>query len=568
MSVKQRADLDFEYNARAVGLPLPINGDEAANKDYVDGAVASPGGVAGSIQFNNGAGEFGGSAFLTWNVNTLQVIGQIVASGNIGAGNLSGTNTGDQDISGIAVNAGNIATNTSNISANTSAISTLQTSKQDTLVSGTNIKTVNGNSLLGSGDITISTSVAWGSITGALSAQTDLWSALGGKQDVITTSDVITEGTTNLFLTVAERNKLSNLSGTNTGDVSLAGTLDYLTQAGQVITVNPIDLSTDTSGVLGIASGGTGQSTANAGLNALLPTQTANGGRFLQTDGTNTSWAVGGSTRSIQALGSTTVISSITTDLMYPVNPSSANFTVTLPSAAGAGNNIITFHNYSSVLPTGLAGEVTIQAQAGEIIINPFSMNNVASFKIKMPGEVFRLYRLSSNTWGCIADNSLTIFPNFQVNRTAVLTGTTTYDTINFTVKNATTPEFEAWDVGNYFNLTNDRYVPLVEGEYEVMLRAAFNSGLAADLNFYLVKNTFEPDASVLAQQFAPTTTWTGSFQTTIALKGGNSRAVYFNGTTDYITAQKGSFGNIRDIPGQFGNRFLSFSGRLVRRSS
>ena len=33
---------------------------------------------------------------------------------------------------------------------------TLLNAKQDTLVSGTNIKTVNGNSLLGSGDITIS----------------------------------------------------------------------------------------------------------------------------------------------------------------------------------------------------------------------------------------------------------------------------------------------------------------------------------------------------------------------------------------------------------------------------
>ena len=50
-------------------------------------------------------------------------------------GNQSGTNTGDN-----AVN---------------SLYSGLATSKQDTLVSGTNIKTINGNSLLGSGDLTI-----------------------------------------------------------------------------------------------------------------------------------------------------------------------------------------------------------------------------------------------------------------------------------------------------------------------------------------------------------------------------------------------------------------------------
>lgn len=34
-------------------------------------------------------------------------------------------------------------------------VSQLETSKQDKLVSGTNIKTINGQSLLGSGDITI-----------------------------------------------------------------------------------------------------------------------------------------------------------------------------------------------------------------------------------------------------------------------------------------------------------------------------------------------------------------------------------------------------------------------------
>ena len=44
-------------------------------------------------------------------------------------GNLSGTNTGDQDLSG----------------------------KQDILVSGTNIKTINGSSILGAGDLTLST---------------------------------------------------------------------------------------------------------------------------------------------------------------------------------------------------------------------------------------------------------------------------------------------------------------------------------------------------------------------------------------------------------------------------
>lgn len=44
------------------------------------------------------------------------------------------------------------------------------------------------------------------------------------------------------------------------------------------------------TGTLTIANGGTGQTTANAALNALLPSQTSNANKYLQTDGTNTSW--------------------------------------------------------------------------------------------------------------------------------------------------------------------------------------------------------------------------------------------------------------------------------------
>jgi hypothetical protein len=40
-----------------------------------------------------------------------------------------------------------------------------------------------------------------------------------------------------------------------------------------------------------IANGGTGQTTANAALNAFLPSQATNADKFLKTDGTNTTWA-------------------------------------------------------------------------------------------------------------------------------------------------------------------------------------------------------------------------------------------------------------------------------------
>lgn len=57
----------------------------------------------------------------------------------------------------------------------------------------------------------------------------------------------------------------------------------------QTGTINASALSLTTA--LPITSGGTGQTSATAAINALLPSQTGNAGEFLITDGTNTSWS-------------------------------------------------------------------------------------------------------------------------------------------------------------------------------------------------------------------------------------------------------------------------------------
>jgi len=107
------------------------------------------------------------------------------------------------------------------------------------------------------------------------------------------------------------------ISGTNntseTGDVSI-GTID-LSATGTPSstkflkgnnTWDSVSLTTDASGILPIANGGTNASTANDALNNLLPSQTNNSGKILSTDGTNTSWVAddtgdaGGSQGSVQ----------------------------------------------------------------------------------------------------------------------------------------------------------------------------------------------------------------------------------------------------------------------------
>jgi hypothetical protein len=57
------------------------------------------------------------------------------------------------------------------------------------------------------------------------------------------------------------------------------------------LSVTALDLTTDVgSSILPILNGGTGASTANGALNNLLPSQSGNNGKFLKTDGTNSSW--------------------------------------------------------------------------------------------------------------------------------------------------------------------------------------------------------------------------------------------------------------------------------------
>ena len=98
-----------------------------------------------------------------------------LVKGDVGLGNVDNTADADKPVS--------------------TATQTALNAKQDTLVSGTNIKTVNSNSLLGSGNIEISSSVAWGGITGTLSTQTDLQSALDAKEDSITGAATTITGT-------------------------------------------------------------------------------------------------------------------------------------------------------------------------------------------------------------------------------------------------------------------------------------------------------------------------------------------------------------------------------------
>lgn len=76
------------------------------------------------------------------------------------------------------------------------------------------------------------------------------------------------------------------------GDVTLSGvqTLTNKTLSGLNNTITNISLTTGVTGILPIANGGTNSSTSAGALTNLLPSQTANTGYFLSTNGTIPSW--------------------------------------------------------------------------------------------------------------------------------------------------------------------------------------------------------------------------------------------------------------------------------------
>lgn len=86
------------------------------------------------------------------------------------------------------------------------------------------------------------------------------------------------DGTNFIMAPVPSTGAVTSFSAGTTGLTPSTGTTGNITLAG----------------TLAIANGGTGQTTANDALNALLPSQTSNANKYLFTDGTNTSWAAAG----------------------------------------------------------------------------------------------------------------------------------------------------------------------------------------------------------------------------------------------------------------------------------
>ena len=156
----------------------------------------------------------------------------------------------------------------------------------------------------GSGTASFATTLASGAVSNAHVAA---GAAIAfGKMAALTASRALaSDGSGVVSPTSVTATELGYLSGVTSAIQTQLSGKAATTGNASIATVGTVTSGTWQAGAIGIAYGGTGQTTANGALNAFLPSQTGNNGKVLQTDGTNTSWASVGGTGTVTSVNIT-----------------------------------------------------------------------------------------------------------------------------------------------------------------------------------------------------------------------------------------------------------------------
>jgi hypothetical protein len=302
------------------------------------GATTAP-----TARTNLGLGNVENTALSTWTGSTT-----ITTVGNITAGTWNGTavgiNRGGTNITSytkgdmIYAFADNVL---SKLGGNTSATRKILSQIGDgTQAFGPEwytfdqvLPTQTGNS--GKFLTTNGTNASWGTPAG--SGTVTSVAVSGGTTGLTTSGGPITSsGTITLAGTLGVANGGTGAT-TLTGYVKGTGITAMTASAtipGADISGNISGNAANVTGTVAIANGGTGQTTAANAINALLPSQSTNSGKFLTTDGTSASWAT------ISGSGTVTSVdvSGGTTGLTTSGGPVTGSGTITLAGTLGVAN--------------------------------------------------------------------------------------------------------------------------------------------------------------------------------------------------------------------------------------
>jgi hypothetical protein len=194
-----------------------------------------------------------------------------------------------------------------------------------------------------------------------------------------------------LFVKVQNGYELDELHNVSAQSPTTGQTIVY-NSATTLWEKNTVSLTAGVNGTLPIANGGTGQTTANAAFNALAPSQTGNSGKYLTTDGSNTSWAT-------NPLGTVTSVSGTGT-----VNGLTLTGTVTTSGSLTLGGTLSGIANSALTNSSITIGGTTIalggssNALANDITINSVTVGRGAG--ADQYNTALGVSALSANTTG------------------------------------------------------------------------------------------------------------------------------------------------------------------------